>query len=250
MSKSFAQYFQNAYSKEGKSAYIRAHYDATGFCSAKIKGMQGNILSRIRNSLIEAVNKQILLPKVIIVIIEHDVLIDLNHYKPGVSEATGRLAEWLINQFHRIITSHKEKLPSKSRKFKFPTILWTKTVNHNAYSKRDQEVIDKWNEALEKAAGLFREMATLKLTGWNVGNFNYLAADGKMNNNGLFRFWQSVNDSFESWDREAMKNNRGQKQEQVPTMFSKKRTFLESCAQNDKYHWKAKDARFQLPKLH
>ena len=32
MEKTFGQYFQNAYSMEGKKSYMRAHYDVTGFC--------------------------------------------------------------------------------------------------------------------------------------------------------------------------------------------------------------------------
>ena len=35
MSKSFAQYFQNAFGDSGKMGYIRAHYDAIGYCQGQ-----------------------------------------------------------------------------------------------------------------------------------------------------------------------------------------------------------------------
>ena len=184
MSQSFTQYFQDSFcSEEGKTGYIRSHYDVTGFCNSRIKHMQGNVLNRLRTNLIIAINKQLILPKAIIVVMEKDVLIELDHFKSGISEGSGRIAEWLVNQFHRVVTGYKEKLPSKSRKFKFPTILWllTSTTNVNSTcSNTDdndsylQECYKKWNDNIRKATALFREMEVLPLKNWDEDDQHYI----------------------------------------------------------------------------
>ena len=113
MANTYAQYFQNAFGDHGKVGYLRAHYDITDYCNKRLDAV-GNILNRLRNSLVHAINKQVVLPRGIIMIIENDIMLELNHFEPGISDSLGRILEWLVNQFHRIITGHKEKLPSKA----------------------------------------------------------------------------------------------------------------------------------------
>ena len=124
MADSYAQHFQNAFGSNGKLGYVKAHYDVSGICNKSISQGNGNIINRVRNAVVKLINDQWLLPKVILLILEGDILEEINHFKPGISGAIGRLLEWLANQLHRVITSHKERLPSKSRKYKYPTILW------------------------------------------------------------------------------------------------------------------------------
>ena len=114
MSESYAQYFQNAFGDNGKINYMRAHYDVTGFCQAS-NGLNNNYISRIRNALAKGMNDQVILPRAVLLIFEEDLITSVNHKKPGISTLMGRLIEWLANQMHRMIVSHKEKLPSKSR---------------------------------------------------------------------------------------------------------------------------------------
>ena len=121
---SFGKYFQDALTLDRSTNYIKAHYDTMEYYHVSHEdGHDKNILSRVRNVLIKAINCEILLPKVIVVIMNNDLMDAIEHYKPGISYVLGRTLEWLINEFHKIITSHKENLPTKCRKFKYPTFL-------------------------------------------------------------------------------------------------------------------------------
>ena len=205
MSQSFAQYFQNAYFDSGKIGYIRAHYDITSVCSGRIDASGRNIISRLRNHLVHLMNEQVVPPKAIIIILDDEMLKELNHFKPGISEALGRLFEWLLNQFHRLMTAHKEKLPTKSRKFKFPTFIWFNLPTHNGFKYDEYRI--KYNAALEKAVILFQEMKLLKFLNWDAED-NDLISDSKFTSFGLTKYWMSVNDAFEIWDRDQMQIQR------------------------------------------
>ena len=168
-------------------------------------GHDKNILSRVRNALIKAISCEILLPKVIMVIMDNDLMDAIEHYKPGISYVLGRTLEWVINEFHKIITSHKENLPTKCRKFKYPTFLWMKIPNHEIYGHYNTYK-DKYNSTLEKVCKLFREMETLDMDkgAWKKRELSYFE-EGRISHIGLTTYWQAICNAFEIWDRNQMK---------------------------------------------
>ena len=159
---SFGQYFQDAFGGPSGHAtgYIRAHYDVTGYCRGE--GFNDNIIGRLCNAIVNAINKEVLLPKAIILIFENDLLNAVDHYNPRISILCGRLTEWLANNVHKDITSYKEKLPSKSRKFKYPEILWVPLPLHARLNNINDFRVT-FNTSVQGIVTLFREMSLMPL---------------------------------------------------------------------------------------
>ena len=107
--------FEDQLTIERKADYIKTHYDISSYFNhpALAVGAE-NILLRLRNCLIQAINAEILLPKAIIIILDDNLLDAIDHFDYGITITLGKLTEWITNQMHTIITTHKEKLPSKS----------------------------------------------------------------------------------------------------------------------------------------
>ena len=229
-----------------KSATSGAHYDATGFCQSATTALNGNILSRIRNALVEAINAQVVLQRAVILVLDNDLLNYFNHYKPGVSLLLGKAVEWIANQFHRIITAHKEKLPSKSRKFKYPTILWSKLPIHKEWTEIN-ESRTKLNTCIKNTVSLFREMEILEFPEWN-SNDSSIVTRSKLNAKGFIQYWQCINRGFEEWDKAQMKLKQAAT---VPFSSDGKKfgnKYRERTAESRKFDWKPIDTRFKLPK--
>ena len=132
--------------------------------------------------------------------IDDDMMDNLDHYKYGITSTVGKLVEWLTNEFHHIISSHKEKMPTKSCRFKFPTVIWCKIPLHDVYGHyNDFKTI--FNKALLSATALFREMTTLDLPTWDRNNLGYFS-EGCSNGCGFSAYWKSIDSAFEQWDRE------------------------------------------------
>ena len=247
MASSYGQYFQNAFGDNFKVGYIKAYFDVTGLCTGMIKFCDGNICSRIRNHIVEAINDQVVLPKAIILVFESDVINDLRHYKPGISVALGKLLEWLANQLHRIITAHKEKLPSKARKFRYPTIRWVEATENAA---REPDFVKKFNKCINAVTSLFREMEVLQLHGWESDDSS-IVTNGKLNASGLTRYWLRLNESFEIWDRDQMKavaaSRTTGKKNSTSSGTKKQNKYREACSVGRKYSWNPKNTRFKLP---
>ena len=99
--------------------YIRTHYDNIYFAEPSYSNQlaKWNILSRIVDNFITAIQKHTLLPKAVVIVLDDDIMDNLNHYEKGISQAVGIMLEWLAQELHEVITSHKKALPMKARKF-------------------------------------------------------------------------------------------------------------------------------------
>ena len=244
MAKSFAQYFQDAYSQDGKIGYIRAHYDVTGYCQSASRALNENILSRIRNALVTAINSELLFPKAIIMVLENDILNAADHYNPGISLICSKVLDWLANQIHRIVITHKEKLPSKACKFKYPKILWFPLPTHQNLNNIN-EARGKFNAALRHSCSLHRKMELLPLNGWAVNDTSLTSKNGKYTSRGFATFWQIVNEAFQLWDKEQMRLSHLPS----PARGDQKSNFhRERAALQRKFVWKPQFTKFKLPK--
>ena len=125
----------------------------------------------------------------------------------GYLTQSAKQSEWLANQMHQAVSLHKERLPSKARKFKYPTILWALIPYHDIYGHYN-EFKAKYNKVVKHIVSLFREMDTLSLKSWISSELSYFS-DGRINSFGLSSYWQSVSDAFKEWDRNQMKLNQG-----------------------------------------
>ena len=128
-------HFQHNYETKQKLGYIRAHYDTTIICSGTTSRdlMEDNILGRIHNNYVQAVEDQVLLPKAVIIVLEDDMIKTANHFKKGSSTIFDNWLKWITNDLFKITAAYKEKLPTKSRKFKYPHSFWVPAAHHDDF---------------------------------------------------------------------------------------------------------------------
>ena len=134
MANSYKQFFEEVFGPDGKIPYIRAHYNITGYFNSLPPETEcPNILQRLQALLANAIQQDPLLSKVIIIVLDDNMMDYLDHYNTDITRALGRWVEWIANEFHKIITTHKNNLPSKSHKFKYPSLLWCTIPLHDVY---------------------------------------------------------------------------------------------------------------------
>ena len=104
MSRTFAEHFQNAFdmnSSEGNSGYIRSHYDYFPFCNGNPgKLRNSNIIGRLCNEFVAGINDLIVLPKIVLVVLEADMISAADHFDDRISQVVGPMIEWVVNEFH------------------------------------------------------------------------------------------------------------------------------------------------------
>ena len=107
-------------------------------------------LSRVRNLLFKAFGRFNRLPKLIIVIMEDDVLNSLKCNNYGLAEAYQLMFEWLVKEYYRGLLTIKEHLPQRASREMWPhTVFITPTV-HNSYPNDNKR--RKFTLAMEKVS--------------------------------------------------------------------------------------------------
>ena len=66
-------------------------------------------------------------------VLEEDLIKSVNHFRKGASIVLEAAVEWLFTEVHRICTAHKQNMPSKARKFRYPQVLWIAATYHDQY---------------------------------------------------------------------------------------------------------------------
>ena len=131
--------FRNHYKKretEKIEHYVKKQYEYDAHCSSRWSSTNTNMLLRIRNSLVTALNKNKsgTLPRYIIVVLDNDLITYLDFKHEGVVTLLGSWVEWLVKEFTDVIQVRLDQLPSKTKIFK-PFFYWVTAPTHGSFSR-------------------------------------------------------------------------------------------------------------------
>ena len=165
--------------------------------------MGRNIVGQIVNNYIELINSQLILPKAVLIILEGDLLDSLHHYQSGATDGIQPLVDWLVTELFRVTTGYKEKLVSKSRKFRYLQIIFVGAVHHNGFGG-GKAYREKFNRCLQEATNTLRGCLILMLASWNAHDCS-LVSHGSLTGKGMECYWEAMNDAFQQWDKNQMR---------------------------------------------
>ena len=148
------------------------------------------------------------------------------------------MVNWLATEVERAISAHKEKLPTKSRKFKFPQVFWVLPVFHSGF--KDNQYREKFIESTINMIAKHRGMHTLRLHAWNPPD-RHLVINSTMTDQGYRRYRSVVNDAYMAWDKQEMKKSHAHVSKFDRQPFGCQRRF-------DRYHWSSKNCEVRSPK--
>ena len=162
-----------------------------------------NTLSCIFNSFMSAINdkKSPLLPKMIILILDWDILQFMNHYSYGVSMMSGKCIDWLLNNMKRVIEAKKDHLRCRRAGAVMsnePKIISIKMINRSNKQKI-LAVRNKFNRALKDLLADSRYHYILDL-GKMVEDARNFTNNNLLNARGQGVFWLEIDRLIEHFD--------------------------------------------------
>ena len=235
MANTFHQYFKDAV--RTKVLYMLDNYDVEAYAVMKDQSDIKSNIARIRNQFMIALNAEHLLPKIIDVILDDDVVRRTHIEEEGLSLVLKNLIDWLFNSVEEMIQEKKRYLPSKSVRATHPMIYWVESPQHvnftNNLARR------KFNSTVQATAAIHRSMKIIRMKKeWNPDDKS-LFADNRYSSEGLMKYWDSVDSAVEFNDTMFKKKN----QNFIP--FESRNT---GFRRRDRYQWvKKTESRFKLP---
>ena len=122
------------------------------------KNKSGNVLSRVYNSVVQAIESEILFPKAILIILDNDLLKHAPNGS-GTEKFLEMVTEDLITSLHVLMETHKKVLPPKAKKFKYPSFLWMVPPTHKSFTDNEKRLV--FATVLENTVMKFNEMRFL-----------------------------------------------------------------------------------------
>ena len=180
---------------EEDALFIKKHYETHIFAKSSLYG--GNMIGRIRNELVHAVNSQALLPRVIVIIPDNDILTSIPYKGMGISDAYDHVIHWLADEFNKIIEVKKDTLHFRAIKHEFPAFIWMAPPQNMGFE--DNEFRAKFTRSLKNVLTVLDNHTMLKLK--KIWSFDEptLFAENKFTKRGFRCYWYSVDSAIEFW---------------------------------------------------
>ena len=65
---------------------------------------------------------------------DNDICKNTNFDDFGISKIFGEDLNYLLNDMHHTLLAHKDTLPDRAKKFKYPTIMWIAPPGHKVFT--------------------------------------------------------------------------------------------------------------------
>ena len=193
-----------------------------------VVGRMGNLMMNAMNSSV--IGKKVLpLPKLIIIVADDDIIKCLRDTKDGgLTNAFGRLINYIMTEYDRAIATYKEHLPTKCKRDGYPHMLWIQAPSHINYVNESDRY--KFNKGLEEMVKYHSNAYTLPLKkGWCPNNEDLFSSSlKKYTAEGYAKYWEAVECTVRYFDSIMLKKH--------DKKINKKIKTSNNC-QNDKFKW-------------
>ena len=192
--------YREHFTKRSTKWFMREKFELGFFLKSQFNSNNPNMLSRLVNSLITAVNSWVKLPKVILICLQQDFIEALQYEDTHVTIAAslyGSWIEWLTEQIMTIIKEANERLPLKAqRPVDEPIIYWSATPSHKNSTFQMRAQIAKFNNCWESVMKLHKSMHLIKIKdGWDMEDSNLVTAQGRITHQGMDQIWEALDSS-------------------------------------------------------
>ena len=131
---------------------MKDNYEVSGLLATGHTELNPNVPGRIRNALIRGIKDQILLPKMVIVVPDDDLLRFIQNKNDTSSFTWGKIIHWIMMEMTKTVKAYKELIPKKSQRLGEPFIIWIEAPEHKLF--RNNHLRIKFNTCLKNMAKL------------------------------------------------------------------------------------------------
>ena len=189
------------------------------------------MLTRLWNGVAKAIKENILLPKMMVIVPDDDIIKLIQHDGPEFVKSAGRILNSIMKDHEKLISIQKDHLPRRSRRHMYPQIIWIEPPVHINFS--NNLLREQFNNKLNDVASYYENVSVLQLKKvWDPDNGNlYLADSAHFTSEGLNANWRAIDATVRYADtilvKRILAKTAGSKAKK-PKSFDKK----------DKFHWR------------
>ena len=204
--------FQAGYtSMKEEDCYTKRNFETTAIMTSKYKNNNSNILSRIRNAFVQTLKTCKALPKIVVVVVEDDLINFFGNSPVGANKLFGTAIDWLMTELTKTVDSFKEFIPFKAKKDNYPHFLWIMPVINIGMEEEECKLRDKFNECLMTIAPSYKNTSALKLMQvWDTRNHNlFMPMMNRISKEGEIKLWRAIDKTIRYCDAKNFQTKTG-----------------------------------------
>ena len=194
----------------------------------------------------KAVTDDPLIPKIIVVVMDDDIIKLFHDYQEGLSKGMGRVIDNIMIGFDRTIACHKDYLDDKSKKENYPLFLWIQAPRHKSFSNNAERI--KFNKCLDRMSSYHANTRSLQLKKiWDAEDSTLFVKESRrFTAKGLDAYWEAVDKTIKYCDTLLMKKMNNKKKNKGSAGIV--------SVKSDRFHWQkpnlAKNGHTNRPESH
>ena len=172
-------------------SFTRSNFEISTAMKNKFTNYASHPLSRYRNALVGLAKNGNVLPKLITVVLEDDLLNKINkNFDETIIYA--KAVKWIMNEFNKVIKSLIDLLPAKAKTEEYPYVLWLHATRHRLYP--DDKLREIFNAVLASVGKQHSNNFTLELKQLWKRDEDHLfnQQENKLTAYGIKTYWKSV----------------------------------------------------------
>ena len=113
-------------------SYSKQNFDILTLSTERFSTRNTSPLARIINAFISGMERKQILPKIVVIVPEDDIINYLNHNDYGVTELFGKMIDYLDTELQKAAVNFKRSLPRRAKRAGCPQFVWIcPSVHHN-----------------------------------------------------------------------------------------------------------------------
>ena len=146
----------------------------------------------MRNSLVNAIRDQMILPKMVIIVPYEDVFQFVLKCNDSSLFTWGKILYWIMTEMLKAVNAHKDHLPIKAKRSSEPQFIWIEAPIHKNF--RNNELRVKFNNCLREMSGLTASTSVLALKKiWDPSDTSYFIGNSdRLSVTGYKKYWEAI----------------------------------------------------------
>ena len=226
--RTYQQYYKeetNVTAARSATSFGFDNFEIRDFSSSRYLTNNRSVAGRILNKFIDALNEHNTLPKLIVFILDDDLVASI----PGdaVHYQVQKLTAWLFREVKKALDIYKDYLPNKAKKENYPQFLWIALPMHKNFGSENNRKRQDHADVLIELAKTSMDTLVLKMIKiWDPQDDNSFLYDAyRFPSDGLVKYWSSIDSAIRFWSVA------------IEYKVQNKKTKIKRNHRQDKFHW-------------